>query len=174
MWSHLIVVSLYSERWQSALWLCSVRWALRRKPYTGKVPWWPWLVKCSHFHQEGASVQRPLSDDKLLLAGQLKKTSGGDSGCLILIVETVKKKWIRRAKTQYKVRQNSSWNLIVFLHIYQAHHVFHRSCLQHSFSSRFKTLQKSQHHYYKTKKSNGILTHWFKILNYALNWQVSG
>lgn len=38
MWSHLIVESLYSEWWQSALWLCSVRWALRLKPYTGKAP----------------------------------------------------------------------------------------------------------------------------------------
>lgn len=38
MWSHLIVESLYSEWWQSALWLCSVHWALRLKPYTGKAP----------------------------------------------------------------------------------------------------------------------------------------
>lgn len=38
MWSHLIVESLYSEWWQSALWLCCVHWALRLKPYTGKAP----------------------------------------------------------------------------------------------------------------------------------------
>lgn len=57
--------SLYSKWWQSALWLCSVRWALRLKPYTGKAPLWPWLVKCSH--QEGASVQWLLRAAKLLL-----------------------------------------------------------------------------------------------------------
>lgn len=31
--------------------------AQRLKPYTGKAPWWPWLVKCTHFHQEEFSVQ---------------------------------------------------------------------------------------------------------------------
>lgn len=38
MWSHLIVESLYSEWWQSALWLCSVGRALPLKPYTVKPP----------------------------------------------------------------------------------------------------------------------------------------
>lgn len=71
MWSHLIVERLYSDQWQSALWLCSVRWALRLKPYTGKASRWPWLVKCSHFHQEEVSVQRLFWAGKLPLERQL-------------------------------------------------------------------------------------------------------
>lgn len=88
MWSHLIVESLYSEWWQSALWLCSVRWALRLKPYTGKAPWWPWLVKCSHFHQEGASVQRLLRTGKLLLERQQLRAFGGDPCFLTFTAES--------------------------------------------------------------------------------------
>lgn len=78
MWSHLIVESLYSEWWQSALWLCRVHWALRLKPYTVKAPWWPWIVKCSHFHQEEVSVQRLLGPGKLLLGRQPLRAFGGD------------------------------------------------------------------------------------------------
>lgn len=88
MWSHLIVESLYSEWWQSALWLCSVRWALRLKPYTGKAPWWPWLVKCSHFHQEGASVQRLLRTGKLLLERQQLRAFGVDPCFLTFTAES--------------------------------------------------------------------------------------
>lgn len=99
MWSHLIVESLYSEWWQSALWLCSVRWGLRLKPYTGKAPWWPWLVKCSHFHQEGASVQRLLRAGKLLLERQPQRAFGGDPCFLTFAAGTPSRKCISRRKT---------------------------------------------------------------------------
>lgn len=99
MWSHLIVESLYSEWWQSALWLCGVCWALRLKPYTGKAPWWPWLVKCSHFHQEGASVQRPLRAGRLLLEGQPQKAFGGDLCFLTFIAEARLRNCITHRKT---------------------------------------------------------------------------
>ena len=76
---------------------------LRLKPYTGKAPRWPWLVKCSHFHQEGASVQRLLRAGKLLLERQPPRAFGGDPRFLTLAAENT---------VEEKHQSEKSWGLL--------------------------------------------------------------
>lgn len=72
MWSHLMVERFYSAWWHSASWLRYP--GPRRSLIQATPPRWPWLVKCPHFLQVEALVQRWISTRKLLLG----RAFGGD------------------------------------------------------------------------------------------------